>query len=72
MGEMLDRVIRAAGFNTPRLTAAQIKQRPQKFGIKPDGIINFLSNEPLFQNKQRLRYCGACPAEAHSPYSPSR
>jgi hypothetical protein len=38
-------------FNTPSnlrfaLAPAQITQRLQKFGIKPDGIINFLSNEP--------------------------
>ncbi|MDR2766841.1 MAG: hypothetical protein LBB82_00780, partial [Treponema sp.] len=39
--------------------------RLQKFGIKPDGIINFLSNEPPFKPTQRLRYRGACPAEAH-------
>jgi hypothetical protein len=38
-------------FNTPRLAAAQITQRFQKFGIKPDGIINFLSNEPPFKQK---------------------
>jgi hypothetical protein len=33
-------------FNTPRLAAAQMMQRFQEIGIKPDGIINFLSNEP--------------------------
>ncbi|MDR1410853.1 MAG: NAD-dependent epimerase/dehydratase family protein [Spirochaetaceae bacterium] len=33
-------------FNTLRLVAAQITRSVQKFGIKPDGIINFLSNEP--------------------------
>jgi hypothetical protein len=36
-------------FNTPGLAPAQIRQRLQKFGIKPDGIINFLSNEPPFK-----------------------
>jgi hypothetical protein len=46
--------------------------RLQKFGIKPDGIINFLSNEPPFELTQRLRYLAACRAEAHlfSPFSP--
>ncbi|MDR2158908.1 MAG: hypothetical protein LBP23_02445, partial [Treponema sp.] len=39
--------------------------RLQKFGIKPDGIINFLSNEPPFKQKRSLRYRRACPAEAH-------
>jgi hypothetical protein len=39
-------VIRESGL-IPRSSApAQIMQRLQKFGIKPDGIINFLSNEP--------------------------
>jgi hypothetical protein len=36
-------------FNTPQLAAAQIRQRLQKFGIKADDIINFLSNEPPIQ-----------------------
>jgi hypothetical protein len=40
-------------------------QRLQRFGIKSDGIINFLSNEPPIELMQRLRYRGACPAEAH-------
>jgi hypothetical protein len=53
-------------FNTPELAPAQIPQRLQIFGIKPDGIINFLSNEPPFKLTQRLRYRRACPAEAHS------
>jgi hypothetical protein len=52
-------------FNTPRLAAAQRSQRLQKFGIKADGIINFLSNEPPFKQKRSLRYRRACPAEAH-------
>jgi hypothetical protein len=52
-------------FNTPRLAAAQRPQRLRKFGIKPDGIINFLSNEPPFEPMQRLRYRAACRAEAH-------
>jgi NAD-dependent deacetylase len=51
-------------FNTS-LAPAQIPQRLQRFGIKPDGIINFLSNEPPLKLPQRLRYCRACPAEAH-------
>ncbi|MDR1353577.1 MAG: hypothetical protein LBK05_09885, partial [Treponema sp.] len=37
----------------------------KKFGIKPDGIINFLSNVPPFELTQRLRYRAACRAEAH-------
>jgi hypothetical protein len=52
-------------FNTPELAPAQMPQRLQRFGIKPDGIINFLSNEPPIELMQRLRYRGACPAEAH-------
>jgi uncharacterized protein (DUF4415 family) len=48
-------------FNTPSnlrfaYAPAQIPQRLQRFGIKPDGIINFLSNEPPFKLTQRLRY----------------
>jgi hypothetical protein len=39
-------------FNTPELAPAQIKHRLQKFGVKPDGIINFLSNEPPFELTQ--------------------
>jgi hypothetical protein len=35
--------------------------RMQKIGIKPDRIINFLSNEPPFKLTRRLRYR----AEAH-------
>jgi hypothetical protein len=35
-------------FNTPRLAAAQIMQRLQKFGIKPDSMINFLTTGPPF------------------------
>ena len=50
------------------ITPAQTTQRLPKFGIKPDGIINFLSNEPPFRPTQRLRYCGACSPEAHLPY----
>jgi hypothetical protein len=48
-------------FNTLRqaalakLAAAQIKQRLQEVGIKPDGIINFLSNEPPFQYNPTLK-----------------
>jgi hypothetical protein len=30
-------------------------QRLQKFGIKPDGIINFLSNEPPFRHNSTLK-----------------
>jgi hypothetical protein len=58
-------------FNTPSQTAfarsapAQIRQCLQKFGIKPDGIINFLSNEPPIKLTQRLRYRGTSPAEVH-------
>ena len=52
-------------FNTPELAPAQIMRRLQRFGIKPDGIIIFLSNEPPFKPAQRLRYRGACSAEAH-------
>jgi hypothetical protein len=59
-------------FNTPRLAAAQRPQRLQKFGIKPDGIINFLSNEPPFKQKRSLRYRRACPAEAHLPLRQKR
>ncbi|MDR1411660.1 MAG: hypothetical protein LBI91_05615 [Spirochaetaceae bacterium] len=55
-------------FNTPRLAAAQITQSVQKFGIKPDGIINFLSNEPPFELMQRLGYR----AEAHFAFSLAR
>ncbi|MDR2176973.1 MAG: putative glycolipid-binding domain-containing protein, partial [Treponema sp.] len=36
------RFIRKVWFNTPELAPAQTRQRFQKFGIKPDGIINFL------------------------------
>jgi hypothetical protein len=40
--------IRGSGL-IPRSSApAQIMQRLQKFGIKPDGIINFLTTEPPF------------------------
>ena len=53
-------------FNTPELAPVQIMRRLQRFGIKPDGIIIFLSNEPPFKPTQRLRYRGACSAEAHS------
>ena len=52
-------------FNTPELAPVQIMRRLQRFGIKPDGIIIFLSNEPPFKPTQRLRYRGACSAEAH-------
>jgi alpha-N-arabinofuranosidase len=61
-GERLDSGV---WFHTPELAPAQITQRLQKIGIKPDGIINFLSNEPPFKLTQRLRYRGACSAEAH-------
>ncbi|MDR2052960.1 MAG: hypothetical protein LBP80_06055 [Treponema sp.] len=40
-------------FNTPRLAAVQTTYCFQKPGIKPDGIINFLSNEPPFRPTQR-------------------
>jgi hypothetical protein len=33
-----------------------ISRRAQKSGIKPDGIINFLSNDPPFEQRQSLRY----------------
>jgi len=43
-------------FNTPQLlAAAETKQRIGDFGIKPDGIINFLSNEPPFQYNSTLK-----------------
>ncbi|MDR2097979.1 MAG: hypothetical protein LBP37_05610, partial [Spirochaetaceae bacterium] len=35
--------IRKVWFNTPRLAAAQVRQSLQRFGIKPDDIINFLT-----------------------------
>jgi predicted transcriptional regulator YdeE len=48
--------IRKSGL-IPRSSApAQIRQCLQKFGIKPDGILNFLSNEPPIKLTQRLRY----------------
>jgi hypothetical protein len=57
--------IRKSGL-IPRSSApAQMTQRLQNFGIKPDGIINFLSNEPPLELMQRLRYRGACSVEAH-------
>jgi predicted RND superfamily exporter protein len=34
--------IRKVWFNTPRLAAAHVRQSLQRFGIKPDDIINFL------------------------------
>ena len=47
--------IRKSGL-IPRSSApAEIKQRLQKFGIKPDGIINFLSNEPPFRYSPALK-----------------
>jgi hypothetical protein len=52
-------------FNTPELAPAQTRQRLQNFGIKPDGVINFLLNEHPFRIRQRLGYRGACSAEAH-------
>jgi hypothetical protein len=30
----------------PRSAAAEVKHSLQRYGIKPDGIINFFSNEP--------------------------
>jgi hypothetical protein len=38
-----------------RQAAAEINRNFEAFGIKPDGIINFLSNEPPFWNKSTLK-----------------
>jgi hypothetical protein len=39
----------------PRSASAQTTQCLQKFGIKPDGIINFLPNEPPFRYNSTLK-----------------
>jgi hypothetical protein len=44
--KILKNIYSGVWFNTPGLAPAQIRQRFLKFGIKPDGIINFLANEP--------------------------
>jgi hypothetical protein len=46
-------------FNTPELAPAQIRQRLQKFGIKPDGIINYTA--PFCQHK-KIKYLRWIPA----------
>ena len=48
-------------FNTPEdlwsaLCSGCYQSKYVDRGIKPDGIINFLSNEPPFKPTQRLRY----------------
>jgi hypothetical protein len=48
-------LIRKVWFNTPRLAAAQIKQRLQRFGSKPDGIINFLTDRASVQTNATLK-----------------
>jgi Fe2+ transport system protein FeoA len=42
----------AAKFAT--LAAAQLRQRLQKFGIKPDGIINLLAERASAQTQAQL------------------
>jgi restriction endonuclease S subunit len=55
--------IRKSGLIPRSSAAAEITQCLQKSGIKPDGIINFLSTEPPFEPRhslsdRRARLCG--------------
>jgi hypothetical protein len=45
-----------SGLIPRRSTAAQIRQRLQKFGVKPDGIINFLTRSNLVNDSMLTRY----------------
>jgi hypothetical protein len=52
-------------FNTPRLAAADRKQSIRAFGIKPDGIINFLTNEAPVKPCNAYRYPALQGGEPH-------
>jgi hypothetical protein len=52
-------------FNTPELCSGPNKATFTKFGIKPDGIINFLSNEPPLKQGAAKDTAELCSAEAH-------
>jgi hypothetical protein len=63
-----NKFIRKVWFNTPRLAAAQIRQRLQRFGIEPDGIINFLTRSNLLNNATLTRYLAPWGEEVHFFY----
>ena len=57
--------IRKSGL-IPRSSAPSvINQNLEKIGIKPDGIINFLSNEAPVKSSNAYRYLAACRGELH-------
>jgi hypothetical protein len=52
-------------FNTPRLASAERNLSIEAYGIKPDVLINFLSNEPPVKSGNAYRYPEACLGEVH-------
>jgi hypothetical protein len=59
-------------FNTPRLAAALIWLDLLKFGNKPDGIINFLSNEPPLKKGAAKDTAGLAPRRLIGLYRAGR
>ena len=57
-------------FNTPLLAAAERNQNMRVLGIKPDGIINFLSNEAPWQIMQGLQDTPRLASGSLTPISP--